>query len=540
MAHTFVRLADRRWVRDGSLSALGHAFHEGRLCDAAALCEYLAGLDGAADFEERIRKLNGFFAIVCETKAGVFAAVDRLRSIPLFFRRENDWVSISDCAGFLASGCGATPQNVISRAEFRLTGFVTGQGTLSCVLQLRAGEILVAEETKAGVAVTTRRYFRFCQGQTVEANQDQLRGQLEDVVSRCTRRLIERAAGNTILLPLSGGWDSRLIASMLRKHDYDNVLCFSYGRPGNRESNISRHVAATLGLPWAMVPYTEGSWRKWFHSDHSKAYAAYSHNLVSVPHYQDWPAIWDLSARGLIPRGSLVSPGHLGDFAAGSHVPPLLWGGRKFARRDIIRLLYQRHYNLWPTRAGELKAELFQRIDSSLCAGDNFTRDTAASAVDEWDWEERQAKFIVNSVRVYEFWGVDWWMPFADAEFLDFWTTVPLRWRVRQRLYVPYVKQLYAQVAGVSLREASQRDGPTLQRQAVDVAMLLGCFALAKRAYSMSGARLSRARMKRTAYGKDPMAWYGAIDAAIFRREYTGLETFHSFVARYVLNELTF
>jgi asparagine synthase (glutamine-hydrolysing) len=56
------------------------------------------------------------------------------------------------------------------------------------------------------------------------------------------------------------------------------------------------------------------------------------------------------------------------------------------------------------------------------------SREQALSACDSWDWQERQAKKIVNSVRVYEFWGYSWRIPLWDAEMMDWWERVdPLR-----------------------------------------------------------------------------------------------------------------
>ena len=66
----------------------------------------------------------------------------------------------------------------------------------------------------------------------------------------------------------------------------------------------------------------------------------------------------------------------------------------------------------------------------------------------KWDWQERQAKFIVNSVRVYEYWGYNWWLPFWDNDFMYFWQKIPLIYRKNKLLYNDYVDFLYKKVAG--------------------------------------------------------------------------------------------
>ena len=52
---------------------------------------------------------------------------------------------------------------------------------------------------------------------------------------------------------------------------------------------------------------------------------------------------------------------------------------------------------------------------------------------------------ICNSVRVYEFYGYDWWIPLWDKEFMYFWEKVPLRLRKGREWYLEYVKQVFAE-----------------------------------------------------------------------------------------------
>ena len=58
------------------------------------------------------------------------------------------------------------------------------------------------------------------------------------------------------------------------------------------------------------------------------------------------------------------------------------------------------------------------------------------AAQSEWfNVQERQAKFIVNAVRVYEFFGYEWLIPLWDNALFEFWRHVPLSLRYQRRLY---------------------------------------------------------------------------------------------------------
>jgi len=44
----------------------------------------------------------------------------------------------------------------------------------------------------------------------------------------------------------------------------------------------------------------------------------------------------------------------------------------------------------------------------------------------------RQAEFIVNSVRVYEFFGYEWYSPIWNSEIMGFWAKVSLKYRIKK------------------------------------------------------------------------------------------------------------
>jgi asparagine synthase (glutamine-hydrolysing) len=68
------------------------------------------------------------------------------------------------------------------------------------------------------------------------------------------------------VVPLSGGLDSRIIVAMLKRLGVEDVICFTYGKKGNREAEISRQVAEALGYRWYFVEYTKEKLYDGYHS----------------------------------------------------------------------------------------------------------------------------------------------------------------------------------------------------------------------------------------------------------------------------------
>ena len=62
-----------------------------------------------------------------------------------------------------------------------------------------------------------------------------------------------------------------------------------------------------------------------------------------------------------------------------------------------------------------------ERIKNSFSSNNKFDNDYAKELFQYFDWSERQSKFIINSVRVYDFFNFDWALPFWDLEIVNFW-----------------------------------------------------------------------------------------------------------------------
>jgi len=99
----------------------------------------------------------------------------------------------------------------------------------------------------------------------------------------------------------------------------------------------------------------------------------------------------------------------------------------------------KKNYNLWKWPS-ELEHTFKEKINKSTTGLEIKDNETCANAIEFFDFNERQAKFIVNSVRAYEFFGYEWRIPLWDTELIDFFLKVPIKYRISQNLYKKYAR----------------------------------------------------------------------------------------------------
>jgi len=427
---------------------------QGKLKKRGSCLQTIEGLLTAkttSDVQEQLAAQNGFYALIWQQCNVTYAAVDHVRSIPLFYGLKDQQFYLSDDADWVREKIGNIEMDPIAKEEFLLAGYVTGRDTLyPDVKQLQAGEFLVINNEGLAPDIHTERYYRFLHTEPKSYDEPLLRQRLEDVTLKAAQRLIEHAAGRQLVLPLSGGYDSRLIATMLKRLGYTNVLCFTYGVPGNKEALYSQKVAEALGFDWAFVEYSANHWKRAWRTEEAEQYRRMASNHVSLPHVQDWLAIRELLSKGQISSASILVPGHSGDFVAGSHIPEFVFESFEHSEESLLQRLIQDHLSNAPNDGMKLDdgSLLRQRLRNRIGIPFNGSDVCIANLYELWDWQERQSKYIVNSVRVYEQFDLEWWLPLWDIDFVKFWQEVPLSLRKRRAWFKNWIDEQYGLVAG--------------------------------------------------------------------------------------------
>jgi asparagine synthase (glutamine-hydrolysing) len=416
----------------------GNIFFENKLLSPEKLAELIStlickeGQGKEKEIGDFLNELNGEFAFVAETEDTIFCAVDKKRSIPLFYIKTKSSFIVSDSAYYLKD---KTDQrlNEEKAAEFMVTGYVTGNETLfDDIKQVRNGEFLLYQKNER--LLKSCCYFKFIHGDYYELPEERLLEMLDQAFVNAFSRLIESTSkqGKKLVVPLSGGLDSRIIAAMLKRLGVNDVICVSYGRKGCREAEISKNVAEALGYEWIFIESTAEKWHDYYNSKEADLFRIWAANLSSLPHMQDFPTVKELKTQGKIPENSVFVPGHTG---YGTHIPD----SASFDLEAYLAASLKKHYNLWPY-GQELEKIFKQRISKSISGLEIKDNETFANAIEYFDSNERQPKFIYNSVRVYEFFGYEWRIPLCDTEVIEFFLRVPTKYRINCELYKKYAR----------------------------------------------------------------------------------------------------
>jgi asparagine synthase (glutamine-hydrolysing) len=504
------------WGRDGPGFARGRAFHGEQLWDAQALASATAdaGVDGLGDL---LTDLHGFFAVGTLDEDGIAIGTDRIRSLPLFVAIEDGTVLVGDDAQGMGEQLSRATWNRPAEIEFSTGGIVTGSDTLITEIRaVQAGETVTIKPVSTcqrddGFTVQSDRYYQFTYKNSNKRNEEALLASLDTVTRSAFRRLLDVANGRQIAIPLSGGTDSRLVASMLSDLGYSDVVTFSFGRARNRESEVSQSVATALDMPWYFVEYTPEKWRRWYDSERRREYFRKTYQFESVPSITAWPAVGQLVRDGTIDSDAVVVSGD-GIATVGEHIPPD-FGEEPVTTDRFVETIIDVQFGLWDLpgdAAFALRDRLKKRFAPTASA-------CPLAALQRFDWAERQAKFIVSPGEFAD-WGLDWWLPLFDPAYMAFYERLPLSAVRDKRLHRRYVDRIFESAAGQPSPGSADRSGYV--KAFKDRIASSPVAPIAQRAYD---------RVNGSKYDRQPMASFGAFPRDLFERLATGQENIHSF-----------
>jgi len=399
-----------------------------------------------SDIDALLKKEKGVFSYIITGSNFIFASVDRIKSYPIFYGvDQHQKLHVSNCPYQIKEQAKLSELDHQAMLGFSMTSYTLGNKTLyESLYQLQAGEYLLWQYNTAKLIV--HRYYRYLPKEDKTLSRQDLIAEQASIMDNVIARVINKANGRLICLPLSGGLDSRILLTKLVEKKYDRIKVISYGLSGNFEAKMAKQVAKQLKVAWQFIPAKPHHAKKLYHSQQRLDYAKFISALHTVPSYLEYEALIYLNQQGVIPQDSVIVNGQSGDFITGGHLPKLLTDKDTPNFDDLVTAAIRKHGSLWSQLINQENIDYIrQQIIDSLPYSDYnaLSKADLLASYESWEWQERQCKAVIKGQRLYDFFHYDWALPLWDPELMDFWAKVPFEWKLNQNLYIEYLQTYY-------------------------------------------------------------------------------------------------
>lgn len=439
-----------KWAEYGGIYFKGFFYYENKLYQNNDAYSIFSEICSFEKFIHLLKQLNGCFSIVIKKPEVVWLAADIARSLPLFYSTNGNIVS--DSAECIYNNISMIDRqlDIVSLSELLLShNCISGSTVYQNIKQVELGQALEIKRSE----IKKEYYFKH-----VHFNKDYSYTELVKEFNRVTdatfARLIKSLHGRAAIIPLSGGYDSRFIVSMLKNKKYSNVICYTYGLERDYEVKYAKLVAEKLGYKWFYVNYTKDMWREFFNDKNTfvRQYFDYAHNHSSLPHIQDFMALQYLKENKVLPANSIIVTGFCGDLPAGSFVKDKRIPD-KYSLESACEYIFKTHFNnakiinnIETIIKNKIRAFLFQM--GEINDFESFT-----SIYESWFTSDRPSQWVVNSNRVYEYFCLEWRMPFWDVEYLKFWYSLNSDYRINSFFYEKWLFEYLFLPLGIGFKK---------------------------------------------------------------------------------------
>ncbi len=414
--------------------------------------------DGGERLEEWIRHQVGNWAAAFVTEDAAYLMTDQARSFPIHIALGSPTVVSSSIEAMRAH----VPfvRNEHAAQEFLHSGYVLGADMLvDGVTSLPTSTLAVVR----GGTISQKQYVNFYPEHSADSSS--FWRAVKEELLRTYADLLARADGRQLLIPLSGGIDSRLQLAILRELDAPNVLNFTYGKAGSAEAGISRRSAHLAGFDWIFVEQDGERVAQAWNQPGNNGFLRHAWEGNALPHIQDWYALGRLRQMDQVEADAIVLPGHT--VVGNQHHAELLRPGTSVTKAQLARAIAETHLSLRgrPDRA-VARTYTAEKISSFIDAhwGDGGAQ-RRSDLMHHFNLDNRQAKYISNSVRAYEHFGFDWAMPMYERPFHELWLSGPFGVYSTDRAeYRAFTNAWFAQTTGEELEYYHVATAPRVSR----------------------------------------------------------------------------
>ena len=463
---------------------------------SAEQCHLWRPLAPKADDVEAVRQQQperraGAWTLVEESDGVLRLTTDRTRSHHLVFTRAGGTWVVSDDPQELRRHVPTWVRDEQAAEVFLHAGFTPGARTLAREVYATAPGTVV--ELRPDGTWSSRPWETYHYDPEPVTSPQEFSDVLRTALDVVVERLLQDTGDRQLLVPLSGGLDSRLLAVWLKRHGARNVVTFTYGVPGSAEVAISRGVAEALKMDWFTVDLdpTEVA-RTWAGPD-GVEFQERTWGLTSLPHVQDWYALLQMRRHALVDTDAVFLPGHT--IVGNMHDEHLLES--RPSPEDVLTAIARHHSLLQGDHRAWRRLPLLRRAvlqgaeELSFPTGQDEMNGSGRAIQELLEWvnlQERQSKYINGSFKAYEAFGYGWALPMLDTEMWGAWLRGSEELTATRDWYAQFTAEAFAEATGTASRlfEAPAERIPARARRLLMTALTVtGTRTAMSRAVSM-------------------------------------------------------
>lgn len=396
-----------------------------------------------AYLNEGVRSLEGYggaFAIMVwdPREQALRVATDRLGTRKLYLWQTRDLAVISSELQPLLRHPEA-PSEIDEQAveQFLITSHLLDERTLvKGVSNLPGGSVTTIRKHET----SRHRYWQPHLGVPSGEHLDACADHLAHVLGRA---ITPRCDARRVLLPLSGGLDSRTLAAFIPREAMASVTACTFGPAYCYDVRYGRRLARAMQVPFRHLDLPRDFFRRYLASALDLCDGEVSIEALPIHRLLDFGE-----------PGDTVMTGYLGDALSGGH---LLGEQALEGARDPLEVVWRRQYQkrgfsetlldevMLPERYRPARGSTRALVYEALAAADAATLDERALLV---ELAFRQSRYIPYFSRLLRSrFQVE--TPFLDASVLDAFLALPREYRTHQRAYRRMLVRHAPALAGV-------------------------------------------------------------------------------------------
>ena len=422
-----------KWFNADNAYVKGFVLADDKVLRETELVDYFSSAKTDDDFKKKLQKANGLYSVIIKKENAVWAAVDNVRAFPLFYCQKDDYFAVTDSPDEFAADNIPLMIDENNATILSYSGFVTGNKTLlKNIFQIVAGEAIFFENN------VIRREFhtQFLTNHLFSCSREELKDKLKNALFRTGEHLVKILDNRPAFISLSSGFDSRVLAYLLKKNEYKNVTCYTYGPADSPEIKNARLVAEKLGYDWYFIDYDEFNDKKMNYDPLYKEYSHFAANYSAQALEQDYFAMQKLLSMNILPDNAVFVAGHSGAIAGSSLIKNM--SDPLFSYVDYV--LETTFAQVFPYKKdrGILRKEIAFLDDTEI-----RKKYPPHLIYENWRFKEHTSKCIHNAAKIWDFFGYEYLLPLWDLELFNFFVKVPILHKCRKKLYKETLAELF-------------------------------------------------------------------------------------------------